>query len=534
MKHWTHRIGSGGWAGRAMAAAWLVLGTGLGPAVQATDDYLAAAFDSPDQVSKWARWWGGAAQTYDFDDSKDAGGVAGSGALKATVDFDVAAFGGDNQFAVRGDFPDATIDGTKYTDLSFKLRWASTSAKNAAGDFGYLEYGFRNSDWSQTWLGGTTIASDSADKWVEIKAPIASTLAKLDSISGVVLKLWSGNAGGLTGSTVFWVDNVKLIGNTNSAPPPAPSLRMLGASPGLRLAASASGQQYQRQNVRTLIEEVDGNQRAYGWVGRPTPVTYSFTVKEFPDAAHSGFQAHMLLAPREGMPYGPGDSAIDWNAPQVVFVQLVNNSDGSATCHFMYKTNQPGGNSMYWNSDSGNGPAGYLARVSAPSAVGTWSVSFQNDTEITMTGPGGVSTNFAMPSASAALFTEPLFAYFGTQPNQNGNIGQAAILSQVSITGAGTALSDSFAGDALDSTTWAVAAADGPGVTVVPPSAKYWLVWDAPATGFAVQSAPKLGAGAFVDAGLSNVVQVGSQKMVIVPGASLPSTDAGYFRLAKP
>jgi hypothetical protein len=527
------RIGSR--ALRGLAAVVLALGSLHAGVARAQEDYVAATFDSEDQVSGWARWWGAAAQSYAFDDSVDAAGSTASGSLKATIDFDLATFAGDNQFAVRGDFPGgATVDGTKYTNLVMKLRWAATSPKTAGGDFGYLEYGFRNSDWSQTWLGGQSIAAASGDAWTEIKVPIAPTLAKLDTIAGVVLKLWSGGGGGLTGTTVFWVDDVKLIAKSNTEPPPAPAIRLRGATAGLRLAASAAGQQYQRQNIRTLAADADGNPRSYGWLGRSEPVTYSFTVKDYPDAAHSGFQTHLLLVPEAGMPYGPGDTSIDWNAPQTIFVQLANNADGTAAARFMYKTNQPSGNSMFWNEDPATGPAGTLAVLDAPSAVGTWSVTFKNDTEVTMAGPGGAITNFTLPSASAALFAEPLFAYFGSQPNQMANIGQAVTMSSISIVGNGTPLQDSFTGDALDTTNWQVTAADAPGITQVPPTAKYWLAWDAPGTGFVVQSAPKLGAGAWVEAGLSNVVQVGSEKMVIVPAANLPSGGAGFFRLAKP
>lgn len=519
---------------RTVAVALVALGGVGGSGALAQEDFLVNAFDSEDQLAGWARWWGSAPQVYEFDPSVDAANSASSGSLKATIDFDLAAYTGDNQFAVRGDFPGAvTVDGTKYTNLVFQLRWAASSPKTGGGDYGYLEYGFRNSDWSQTWLGGQAIAADSGDRWVQFKVPISPTLAKLDTIAGVVLKLWSGGDAGLTGQTVFWVDDVKLEANTDSEPPPPPSIRLKGATPGLRLAASAAGQQYQRQNLRTLAADTDGNPRSYGWLGRSGPVTYSFTVKEFPDGAHSGFQAHVFLVPEAGMPYGPGDTSIDWNAPQTIFLQLANNDDGSATARFMYKTNMPSGNSMFWNDNPDNGQVGTLASVSATSAVGTWSLTFRNDTDVTLTAPGGSSTNFVFPSASAELFAEPLYAYFGIQPNNPGNIGQAATFSNISITGVETPLDDSFTGEALEANNWQVTAADAPGIGVVPATAKYWLAWDAPATGFVVQSAAQVNTG-WTDAGLANVVQVGAEKMVILPADKMPSAGAGYFRLAKP
>lgn len=516
---------------RALLAAAAGMALSLPVSVGAQEDYVVSRFDTDTDATGWVRWWGAAGQAYEFDGSVDAAGSASSGSMKATVDFDFGTFGTDNQFAVRADFPGgATLDGTVYTNLTFKLRWSASSPKNSGDNYGYLEYGFRNSDWSQTFLGGQNITA--GDSWITVNAPIAPTLSKLEAISGVVLKLWSGNDGGLTGSSVFWVDDIVLQANRSTEPAPAPSLRLLPATPGLRIAASSQGAQYQRQNVRTLNADADGNPRSYGWLGQSGPVTYSFTVKDYPDAAHSGFQTHLFLVPEQGMPYGAGDTSIDWNAPQVVFVQLGNNADGSATWRFMYKTNLPSGNSMFWNADPAAGPVGTLGSISDASPLGTWSVTFRNNTEITLTTPSGTSTNLTMPAAAAELFTEPLYAYFGTQPNQMANIGQAATFSRLAITGVPTPLQDTFGGDALDTASWAVVAADAPGLTVVPPSSRYWLVWPAPSTGFVVQSASAL--GTWTDPALTGVYQIAAEKRALVPAEKLPSAATGFFRLVKP
>jgi hypothetical protein len=139
-----------------------------------------------------------------------------------------------------------------------------------------------------------------------------------------------------------------------------------------------------------------------------------------------------------------------------------------------------------------------------------------------------------LPSDAAALFADPLVAYFGVQPNQLGNIGQSAVFSRVQITGVATPLDDNFTGETLDTTKLAVTAADATGIIPVPPSAAYWLKWTAPATGFNLQASPTLASGSWVDPGLINVVQVGSQKVVLVPSTNLPSATKGFYRLVKP
>ena len=48
----------------------LVAAAGL----RAADDFLLNAFDSETEASQWARWWGSALQTYEWDASVDADG----------------------------------------------------------------------------------------------------------------------------------------------------------------------------------------------------------------------------------------------------------------------------------------------------------------------------------------------------------------------------------------------------------------------------------------------------------------------------
>jgi len=234
------------------------------------------------------------------------------------------------------------------------------------------------------------------------------------------------------------------------------------------------------------------------------------------------------------MPYGANDTSIDWNAPNLVFVQIVNNADGTAAGRFMYKTNLPSGNSMLWNMEPTNGPVGTLAIIDNPTALGTWTVTFNNNTDVTLTTPSGTSTNFAMPAEAAALFADPVYAYFGIQPNGSANIGQSATLSRIQITGVLTPLDDTFSGETLDTAKWQIVAADASGVVQVPPNSVYWLKWTAPALGYGLQSAPSLVPGSWTDPGLVNVVQIGSQKAVVVPSSSLPSATGGFFRLIKP
>ena len=95
----------------------LVAAAGL----RAADDFLINAFDSETEASQWARWWGSALQTYEWDASVDADGNASSGSLKVTVQFNLATYGGDNQFAALRNF--TSLDGSQYTNLVMDILW---------------------------------------------------------------------------------------------------------------------------------------------------------------------------------------------------------------------------------------------------------------------------------------------------------------------------------------------------------------------------------------------------------------------------
>lgn len=496
------------------------------PLAVAQENYLVDNFDDVLAFQNWGRWWGGATQTYTDGEGMDAGGdINNSGSLRADIGFDYAAYGGDNQFCLVRYFDEGVIDGTLYTNLVFELYWDASSPKNAGGNFGTLELGLVNNDYG-TITTYYTIPGDSGGQWVHIEAAMDPATSGMGTIRGVFLKIWAGNdASALTGDATFWVDDVMLLADTSSGPPPV-EVSMTPASPGLQIFASAAGQQWQRQSIRTLVNDPDGAPNNYSWVGKATPKSYSFTLTSFPGEPYQGFQSHVFLVPESTMPNGPDDGSIDWNAPNVIFMDFYSDGGGN----FRYKTNQPGNNQMIFNDNPDNGAVGTLASLDGGTILGTWTVTFENDTDITLSGPNGASTNFTMGAEAAALFADPLVIYFGVQPNDLARIGQSATYSRMQITGPGGTLDDSFAGPDLDADLWAVIAADPSGVVLVPADTPYWARWNAPATGHVLQTSPDLSTWTTPDL---TPVQIGTMKSVLVPQSALPSPNA-FLRTIKP
>lgn len=501
-------------------------------ALAQTPDIIVNNFDSVDEATSWARWWGSAFQTYEVDTTVDADANANSGSLKATIEFDLAAHGGDNQFAFVGSFPEnATVDGSQYTNLVFDLRWEPTSPTRPGGDFGYLEIGFRRADFTQLWLTPLTVPASAGDGWTRITLPINPGAQGVDQLTGIAFKMWSGDANnGFTGTTTFWIDNVHLEGREDTTIP-EPTLSLEKAGAGLQIFASGSGQ-YQRQNIRTI----DPSQ---SWVGASSPVTYSFTIADYPDATNYSFQTHLFLVPGSGI--SNGESSPDWNQPNVIFLEIQNTDQGTANATFRYKTNSANGNTMLYNSNPDSGAVGALASISTEEIRGTWSLKFENDTSVTITTPSGTSTNFALPSESAALFADPLYAYLGIQPNRLENLGQSARFTSFQTEGTLNPLNETFAGvvpdpetnpDAdpnLDPTIWERVAENAGGIVLVPADATYIVEWTTPAIGFQLQQSDSLASPQWTDV-TATATQVGDR----IRAAVTASGSQGFYRLLKP
>jgi hypothetical protein len=507
---------------KSLIAGSLVLAGLALPAFAA--DNIVIKFNNSTE-STFIRWWGGALQTYEHDTSMDADGDASSGSQRIAVAYDLAAYGGDNQFAAQLNLP-ATIDGRDYTNLVFDIRFDPTSNTRSSGDYGYLEFGLGPTDFSQIQLGATTVPVGSS--WVRVTARIDPTTPKLESIARVWVKIWSGGTDGFTGPTILWIDNLTLNANTDVAPPPPPTLALRKATPGLQLVASHPTEQYQRQSIFTA-----GN--TYSWYGNFDPVTYAITIGEYPDRSHSGFQTHIFLLPGTG--FTSGEPSVDYNRANLIFLDIGNSADGGGYASFRYKTNLPSGNSMVYNSNPDAGPVGTLASIGSPQVTGTWSLRFNSDTAITLTTPSGSETNFSLPDEAAALFAGPLHAYFGVQPNQPGNIGQGAVLSRIQITGLSTPLDETFPGPTLDAATWLVAATHPAGIILAPPDTAWALSWTLPDTGFGVELIyPDLDTGIWYSPGLTGT-QLGSRKVAFVPTSLFPAlgpNQGAFFRMTKP
>ena len=515
----THRINEAiGLAVLAGLALWVNV-----TRAQTVDDYIVDQFGDDVGVLSWTRAWG-LTPTFEWDSAENSDGNP-AGALKVTVPFDLVTLQGENQTAFQRALAD-TIDFELYTQIHFDIKVDPSSSRLSTswgpGQFGSIDLIARNSDWSVQLPNITTadpwLGVDDYGVWRHQAMPVDPTLTTHHAISTLMFHIWSGwvEAGGVTGghtnTVTFWVDNLYFEKNTNTAPVPPPSLSIKAATSGLQVIANQSGSQYQRQGIRT----VDDNQ---SWVGATGPVTYELTIKEAP--MKDGFQAHMFLVPNS-----TGDTEPDWARPDVVTIMIYDNGAGAGQGSFGFKTNEPNGNSQIYG-------ANHLADLNSTTILGTWKVTFNNDTSVTMTAPDGASTNFVMAAEAVALFANPLTVYVGAQPGNLDYIGSGYVFSNVKISGVPSPIDDRFVGASLDTNVWAVAAANAAGVFVAPADSKCWLNWTLPAVGFSPQASAAIQGAPWTELDLGKSFKNGSLQTMLLSAADLPAGNNAFLRMIK-
>ena len=441
--------------------------------------------------------------TFTFDASQDSEGNPNSGSMYVTAQWPTRSDPtwnqnwNDIQFA----FYTPPFNPTGYInfDVDVKVDVTNSSPAIDGTSYGAIEL-IINNPWT-TVVGWATLAVTNG--WQHISGSFSGLPD--ENNSEAVIGFISNGGDSLTNTVSYWIDNIVF-----TAPPTVftnrPTLSLTKVqSPGLTCIASKPGGTYQRQMVATVNDR-------YSWntaTATANSTTYSMTVASFPGTNYSGFSAEMFLVPQVGMAATPFDDNIDWDSTNVAALIIGENPDQTATATFQYKTNAP----TSWNT------ALMVQKSCASGPLGKWSLTFQNNTNVTLTAPDRTSTNFTIPSGDTTYFQDPVFVYVGTQPNNNANIGQSGTISSVQVSGPASQISDNFA--TLNTNIWTLYAADPAGVVITDPDAKFWIGWPLPDTDFT---------NIFVTDNLTNSVAA-SQWLVLPPAATGWINVGGNTRL---
>jgi len=464
------------------------------------------AFNYPESVTKGISH-SGAPQTLALDTTHDAGGgPTPTGSMQLAVNY-----------ATNSGWQEGTIqmaandwDPSRFTYLDYDIY---LDAPTGLSSYGLSQVFIIDSTWNWVGIGGVNLDASMIGKWTHVSRALPS----LSSSHGYVFQ--QGGTTLANQSLTYYIDNITAW--KPATPPSLTKLQKAGPS-GLQITMDRNGDQWQRDGVTTPSGDF------YSWVNNGG-VTYSFTITNFPDAVpHPGYDAHLYMVNADTIQNLNGEyknGAVDWDASDLVEMRVQNNGGGGVDLTLRYKTNLPAANADH-----------VIASVHAPSALGTWSIAFDtSNTNVTLTGPGGVSTNLTLAQDVVGHFSGNMFLHFGnfkSDGNNNGiNDQQSGTFSRIQVAGGLAPLDDSFGGPGLTAN-YGWQPSNSSSVLWVPPDTAYWLTWSLPDDGFTMQVAPAV-TGPWNDAGITTVVPRGATRVGAVPASSIPSGNAAFFRMIK-
>jgi hypothetical protein len=561
-------------ASRSLAFAALLLGSASLTYAQ-VPDLTISTFDSGTpgvQPSGCGKWYGSVAGAWDntVDNSGNMGGSLYVSAVISsasdTPSTEYICAGGGNPWYVP-----TVVNLSQYLSIQFDILWDNalsditidqfnnpgtfpasytTSPGACAGSINGFDLLAANGNGTPAfaWITNFSVPTAASNGWVHMRIPINPTTAGIDGGSGILFKKWINNSGQLVGTHYanFWIDNVILEGT--AAPPPPPTIQPLTtAISGFNVIASTAGVN-DRQSARLV--QTNG----LSWVGHATdinPVTYSFTIKDVPkdSATAYGIEAYLFLCPDLNEMAG----APDWNGTNCIVASVQHNPNGSAYMNFQYKVNEDHQNQMFYGGTEARGSytnvpgswdgvtpnyleKGNLGSVGSSSPVGTWTIKFTSDTNVTLIAPNGNTNSFIFPAYNAPLFASDtnFVIYLGMQANNSASLNKAVVYSDFSVGGTPNPYSENFLAESvLDTTnTWRTGVASGPaGVRIIPSTAAYWAIWTLPDTGFHLQNAGAV-AGPYTTLTNGPIIGLANARGQVISTSELPG-DTAFFRLIK-
>jgi len=379
---------------------------------------------------------------------------------------------------------------TLITQLSFDIHVAPGTKTNSSGTFGNITMALIDPNTSGADFGLFTsipIPASATNGWVHmVDANTLADLLKAEATYTTAIGVgfdYNSYGGYPTNPVTFWIDNVAVtLATVAPPPPPPPTVSLSPAYTGLNFFAGQGASLYNRED----IESVNNN---YSWVGASGPVSYSFTITNYSIPSGDAFQTQIFLIPNPGT-----ETAPDYTEPNLMFLDMESTTFG-ASATFRYKTNQPNGNGMVYG-------VGTLASINSSNVLGTWTLTFNQNTNVTVTAPSGGSTNFSIPDstgATSALFQSGVNLYFGVQAGNAGGANDHIVASSFSVSGLGSAnFTDNFVSDALTNgnlnlNIWKTNAQFSTGVQFIGGGNPYWVSWTQPAIGYSLVESPVLG-----------------------------------------
>ncbi len=510
-----------------MAFAALALAALAGPDRAQAQTYV-ASFDTDITANDGAEGDLGGSTTRTWDGAVNAPGGPAGGSLYLTVPFANSSGWQELQLHFSGDQNLAN-----YINVEFDIKVDVANSHVGPNGYGAIYPVIQN------WSGGSPgwgqlspqFVTNNGTGWQHMSFQLIGVAG---SMNRLVLDLNTGG-GPVTNTCAYWIDNIAL---TTAALPP-PTLASPVAAPaetGLTLLPATTGQ-YQR--VMVYPNPTLGT--SWGWYGVGGPVSYSFTITNFPNVNNYG--AQMFLIPNATMQYTATDTSVDWNCTNDLVLSISANGDNPPTgwgVTFAAKTNSPGA----LGQGNPNLTITNFAYNTLP--VGTWTVTFNNNTDFTITAPDNSVVSASLPADVADIVSgnaagnTAMTAYFGIQPNNPAGLGKAAVFSNIKITGTTSPnINDNFNTGSLDTNTWSKLSDQPLDIFVNDGDLIYYVTWNTPNDqGYSTLLSAATVSGPWVDlVSSADWMLVNGNKAAKISKSALQSltgqSGTAFFRLIK-
>lgn len=409
---------------------------------------------------------------------------------------------------------------------------------NTSTNYGGFQMFIANGSSPYNWvfIGSAKFNASMIGKWTHFDLPSAST--GINNAAGFAVQATPGDGG--ADPITFHIDNIQVWN-----PQTHPTITGLtpGTVGGVQITLDANGSSNLNDQEGITSPSTNNSATDYFWVNQ-TPATYSFTLTNFPSPATAPqFDAHIYLCNGDSIAafnnlfnYNQTYSGAPYNMVDYLGLHVQNGTNGGVVAIVDWKTNAPNSNAT--NNITFNFPA-------MTNANGTWSLNFSDNTHGTVIAADGSVNSFTLPDFvndpnSTGNFTPSTsMVQFGVFKNGNiVNNNQTFTLTQVGVTNSVTTLYDSFGGPGLTANNnWQIAEYyQFAAVRAIwqPSGIAYWLRWNTTASGWSPQSTSNLLSG-WANAGVTYTYpdSTGTNTLGGVPAASLPSSNAGFFRLVK-
>ncbi|MGA9449970.1 MAG: hypothetical protein WBW41_01360 [Verrucomicrobiia bacterium] len=410
-------------------------------------------------------------------------------------------------------------------------------------DYGAMQFSIANAASPYNWvnIGNVSFNASMIGTWTHFNFPCAAS----GVTSGAGFAIQAYTPGGEPGTTPFnfHIDNIVLWN-----PETIPTITGItpGSPAGVQMTVDADGTLNLDDQEGFCTPTTNNAAADFFWIGQ-TPATYSFSLTNCPaPAAAPSFDAHIyvwngdsITAVENDFGYNQTYSGVNWNAGDMISLDVQNGTNGGVVAQFGWKTN-------LFNGAESNQWITTFTFPTMASMNGTWALNFTDNTHGNITAPDQSVNSFTVPDFSSdpdytANFNPATSAIsFGVFKNGNVlNNGQSITINNVTVANStGTIYNDSFGGPGLDANNnWQVAeyyqyAADR--TIWIPAGTAWWIKWDATALGWSVQSAPDLTSWADAGVTYTYVDTTGTNTLGAIPSASLPAGNAAFFRMMHP